>query len=90
MYKIELSERAKMDIAKLKKSEPNAFKKVEKFLFELIEHPQTGTGQPEQLKHNLFGCWSRRISSKHRLVYTINEDVVTVVVLSSYGHYFDK
>ena len=90
MYKIELSERAKIDLSKLKKSEPNAFKKIEKFLFELMEHPQTGTGQPEQLKHNLLGCWSRRITSRHRIIYSIKEEIVTVLILSSYGHYSDK
>ncbi|WP_114751845.1 type II toxin-antitoxin system YoeB family toxin [Pleomorphovibrio marinus] len=37
-------------------------KKLFQLLEELTEHPTSGTGKPEQLKHNLAGYWSRRIS----------------------------
>jgi len=53
-------------------------------------HPRTGTGQPEKLKHDLEGLYSRRINRKHRLVYNIKEEIVTVIVLSAYSHYGDK
>ncbi|MFA7243215.1 MAG: Txe/YoeB family addiction module toxin [Sulfuricellaceae bacterium] len=33
------------------------------------EHPFTGIGKPEPLKHDLHGYWSRRITREHRLVY---------------------
>nr|WP_245558457.1 type II toxin-antitoxin system YoeB family toxin [Fulvivirga imtechensis] len=36
---------------------------------ELRQHPTTGTGQPEKLKHDLAGLYSRRINRKHRLVH---------------------
>lgn len=55
-----------------------------------MEHPKTGTGQPEMLKHDLHGLYSRRISKKHRLVYEVKDHVVTVIVLSAYSHYGDK
>lgn len=90
MYKIQLSERAKIDLAKLKRSEPIAFKKAKKLLLELMDCPKSGTGQPEQLKFDLTGYWSRIITRKHRIIYTINEKIVTVLILSSYGHYLDK
>ena len=57
---------------------------------EIQEHPTTGTGKPEPLKGNRLGQWSRRISQKHRLIYEIREEIVTVLILSSYGHYDDK
>ncbi|MGA8200484.1 MAG: Txe/YoeB family addiction module toxin, partial [Candidatus Sulfotelmatobacter sp.] len=45
--------------------------------FELIEavlrEPFTGIGKPEPLKYVLAGCWSRRITQEHRLVYRISE-----------------
>ncbi|WP_262907323.1 type II toxin-antitoxin system YoeB family toxin, partial [Flavobacterium psychrophilum] len=31
--------------------------------------------------------FSRRINREHRIVYRINENTVTVFVLSAYGHY---
>jgi len=55
-----------------------------------MKHPKSGTGQPEQLKHNLAGLYSRRINLKHRLVYSINDEIVTVLVLSAWAHYEDK
>ena len=30
-----------------------------------------GIGKPEPLKFGLKGCWSRRISGEHRLVYKV-------------------
>jgi toxin YoeB len=54
-------------------------------LDELSKHPFEGTGKPEPLKHQLTGCWSRRINREHRLVYEVSGD--SVWVLSAYGHY---
>jgi len=59
-------------------------------LYELSEHPYTGSGQPEQLKHNLQGFWSRRINQKDRMIYSVDEDTVIVEIVSTIGHYSDK
>lgn len=59
-------------------------------LDELLIDPYTGTGQPEQLKHDLQGLWSRRINQKDRLIYDVQENIVTVYVLSAMGLYSDK
>ena len=32
-----------------------------------------GIGKPEALKYVLAGCWSRRITQEHRLVYKVGE-----------------
>lgn len=90
MYTLTFSPQALEDLARLKKSEPAAFKKAGKLLLELQEHPMTGTGRPEPLNGDRAGQWSRCITLKHRLVYEIEQDVVNVAVLSSYGHYDDK
>lgn len=46
-------------------------------IFELIEavlrDPFTGIGKPEPLKYVLAGCWSRRITQEHRLVYRVTQ-----------------
>ncbi|MDP4274876.1 MAG: Txe/YoeB family addiction module toxin [Bacteroidota bacterium] len=90
-YTLEFSETALEDIEKHKKSRDKAvLKKIEKLLNELMEPPTTGTGQPELLKHDLAGLYSRRINKKHRLVYSINHEVVTVHVLTAWSHYGDK
>jgi toxin YoeB len=45
--------------------------------FELMEavlrDPFTGIGKSEPLKYVLAGCWSRRITQEHRLVYRVSE-----------------
>ena len=90
-YTLEFSKTALTDIEKHKKSGDKAtLRKIKKLLNELMEHPTTGTGQPEMLKHDLAGLYSRRINKKHRLVYSIKEQIVTVYVLSAWSHYGDK
>jgi toxin YoeB len=89
-YTLEFSKTALEDIKKHKKSgDKSVLKKIDKLLNELMEHPFTGTGQPEMLKHDLQGLYSRRINKKHRLVYSINEEVIIVYVLSAHSHYSD-
>ncbi|MBK8623952.1 MAG: Txe/YoeB family addiction module toxin [Saprospiraceae bacterium] len=56
-------------------------------LVELENHPTTGTGKPEQLKHELSGYWSRRLNKKDRLIYQILEKEVIVVIVSALDHY---
>ena len=91
MYKIIVLEDAIEDIAFLKKHEISAYHKITKLMDELREHPRLGTGKPELLKHGRFkGLWSRRITSKHRLVYAIKDNEITVLVLAAKGHYDDK
>jgi len=41
--------------------------------------PFKGIGKPEPLKHDLKGCWSRRIDQEHRLVYQVSEDKIRIL-----------
>jgi len=47
-------------------------------ILELIEaalrDPFGGIGKPEPLKFELAGCWSRRITQEHRLVYKVGRN----------------
>ena len=90
-YTLRFSITSLEDIERHKKSGDRAtMNKIELLLNELKEHPTTGTGQPEKLKHDLVEMYSRWIYKKHRLVYTISEQVLTVHVLSAWAHYGDK
>lgn len=91
MYTLAITSQAKTDIAYLKKNGGKAVtNKIEKLLQELMDHPKTGTGQVEQLKGSMQGKWSRRIDKKNRLVYSIDDEIVTVEVISARGHYGDR
>lgn len=90
-YTLEFSRTALKDIERHRKSgDTPTLKKIQHLLNELMEHPVTGTGQPELLKHNLAGLYSRRINKKHRLIYAIKEEIVTVYRVSAYSHYGEK
>ena len=87
-YQIVLKKSAQKHIAAHKRSGNETLcRKIEDLLLELAEHPREGTGKPEMLKGDLTGYWSRRISREHRLVYSIEDEIVTVTIISAKGHY---
>lgn len=62
-YVLEFSKIALTDIDKHKKSGDKAtLKKIEKLLNELMENHTEGTGQPEILKYDMAGLYTRRIN----------------------------
>lgn len=65
-------------------------KKLHKALCKLLKEmlrndPCQGIGKPEQLRHNLSGFWSRRISQKDRLIYKFDDKNIYVFAIG--GHY---
>ncbi len=46
-----------------------------------------GIGKPEALKSDLSGLYSRRINLEHRLVYTLEDDVLYIIACKT--HYKD-
>ncbi|TSJ44562.1 Txe/YoeB family addiction module toxin [Mucilaginibacter corticis] len=90
-FKVIVSENAKKDLSAIEKSgDKSSIKKVERIISELYIHPETGIGKPEKLKFELAGYWSRRINKKDRLVYLIENNIITVTIVSAIGHYGDK
>ena len=63
----------------------STFKKINELIRDTQRNPFTGLGKPEALKHDFQGCWSRRITREHRLVYRIESD--TLFILSCRYHY---
>lgn len=60
-------------------------KKIYKLLENCCKTPFDGLGQPEPLKANYSGYWSRRINLEHRIIYKVEDK--RIVVISLYGHY---
>ncbi|MFX1709088.1 Txe/YoeB family addiction module toxin [Chitinophaga sp. CC14] len=54
-------------------------KRITALLQSIMETPFTGIGKPEPLRYDLAGYWSRRITDEHRLVYSVSENIVTVI-----------
>ena len=63
-------------------------KRINRLLQDIIRDPFTGIGKPEQLRHVLQGCCSRRIDDEHRLVYLLDGE--DIVVLQARYHYGDQ
>ena len=53
-------------------------KKINRLLKEIQREPFEGIGEPEPLKYNWSGYWSRRITIEHRLVYKVTDDALLV------------
>ena len=88
-YTLIIQKLAESHIQKIVHSgDKKTIKKLKKILEELENHPTTGIGNPELLKHSLSGLWSRRLNKKDRLIYEIFEEPEElVVVISELGHY---
>ena len=91
-YVVYLSEQAKTELATIKRSgDKKTIKKIANLLIELQEHPRTGTGQVEHLKHFVYEeTWSRRINKQYRMIYEIHDLEIYVSVVSLRSHYGDK
>ena len=63
------------------------FRKICELIKDIKRNPTDGIGKPEPLKHELSGCWSRRINDEHRLVYQIAENSESFVIISCKYHY---
>jgi toxin YoeB len=60
-------------------------KKINHLIKDIKREPYDGIGKPEPLKYELAGCWSRRITDEHRLVYEIHD--AYIVIISCRYHY---
>ena len=61
------------------------YTKIVELINDIQRHPFSGIGKLEPLKHKLKGCWSRRITDEHRLVYQVND--TEIIVISCKFHY---
>ena len=82
-YKIQMTRDALKDYEKVKKSVFHGA--VKELLNILAEDPLKFPPPFEQLRGDLKGYYSRRINKQHRLVYTIQGEVV--IIKSMWTHY---
>jgi toxin YoeB len=80
------------DFEKLKREDKKLGSKLFDLISDTVQHPENpffGRGEPEALKYELSGKYSRRITDGHRLVYFYSEDKSRVNFISCFGHYTD-
>ncbi len=60
-------------------------RRLDRLIEAALRDPVVGIGKPEPLRHELQGCWSRRIDDEHRVVYLVDSD--DLVILQARHHY---
>lgn len=77
--KITFTEAAWEDYLWLQDNDKKLLKRVNLLIKDIFRNPTEGIGKPELLKANLSGYWSRRITSEHRLIYSVAFDEITII-----------
>jgi toxin YoeB len=54
-------------------------KRINELIKATLRDPFQGIGNPEALKHDLQGYWSRRIDIENRLVYSYQNETLLIV-----------
>jgi toxin YoeB len=67
------------DLAWWIRQDRNKALRIVNLIKEVLRDPFKGIGKPEPLKHELKGCWSRRIDQEHRLVYEVTEEKIRIL-----------
>lgn len=63
------------------KHDKQMVERINKLIKEIQREPFAGIGKPEALKHALTGCWSRRITDEHRIVYRVEDGALLIAQL---------
>jgi toxin YoeB len=59
-------------------TDKSMLKRINLLIKDAQRHPFEGLGDPEPLRHNWTGFWSRRINREHRLVYAVEDDCLSI------------
>ena len=60
------------------KCDKKILKRINTLIKDIKREPFSGLGDPEPLKYNWSGYWSRRITKEHRIVYKVTENSVLI------------
>jgi toxin YoeB len=83
--KIDFHEIAWSDYLDWQQTDKAMLRKINQLIKDIQREPFSGIGKPEPLKHSLSGYWSRRIDDANRLVYRVENGVLTIAQCR--GHY---
>ena len=60
-------------------TDKKTLKRINTLIKDIQRQPFEGLGDPEPLKHNWSGYWSRRIDREHRIVYKVTDNALVIV-----------
>ena len=73
------AEKAWEDYLYWQRIDKKVLKRINTLIKDIKRQPFDGLGDPEPLKHNWSGYWSRRIDREHRIVYKVTDDSLIIV-----------
>ena len=79
------AENAWEDYLYWQQTDKKTLKRINTLIKDIKRNAFAGLGDPEPLKHNWSGYWSRRIDRQHRLVYKVTDE--TIIVVQCRYHY---
>lgn len=85
MRKIQFTPNAFQEYLEWRAENEDTFDRINDLIKHILRDPFKGIGKPEPLKGNWRGCWSRRITQEHRLIYEVSNDAITIHKCQ--GHY---
>jgi len=72
------AEKAWEDYLYWQQTDKKTLKRINALIKDIKRQPFDGIGDPEPLKHNWSGYWSRRIDREHRLVYKYTDGIISI------------
>ena len=73
------AEKAWEDYLYWQQTDKKTLNRINTLIKNITREPFSGLGDPEPLKHNWSGYWSRRIDREHRLVYKVTDEAIVIV-----------
>jgi toxin YoeB len=72
------AENAWEDYLYWQETDKKQLKRINLLISDIKRHPFSGLGDPEPLKHNWAGYWSRRIDREHRIIYKATDNAIII------------
>ena len=72
------AEKAWEDYLYWQRTDKKTLKRINALIKDIKRNPFEGIGDPESLKYNWSGFWSRRITKEHRIVYAVEKDSILI------------
>ncbi len=76
--KLVFAEEAWDDYLYWQENDKKTLKRINELIKAIKREPFGGIGDPEPLKFNWSGFWSRRITREHRIVYAVEDDSILI------------
>jgi len=78
-------ERAWEDYLYWQTQDKKTLKRINRLIKDIQRNSFSGIGDPEPLRNNLSGMWSRRIDEVNRIVYAVQGEHIYIIACR--GHY---